>query len=563
MTPALSILVVTSGRETLTRTLRSIQSQGLAPQDEVLVVGNSTFIEEQAVAFGCRYIKDGPFGEWGQRERQAAMAHARGTHLLFMDDDDYYLAGAFDAIRAAIVAHPDVPIMFKMFGLRGFRLWIDPVVEVGNVSGTQFVVPNIAEKLGSWGLSHEGDFDFIESTLAHYPEHALIWDATLIVGCRDEAVPAGAAPKILVTERPLRILLVHPGASWSTADVYDGLLYGLKYHGVVVDSYRLDTRIDVSHKALHALWRQKKKEGQTFPKPSTVDIIYHAGIGALEMALRKQADVVLVVSAMLLHPDVVRLMKRAGLRVTVLFTESPYDIEQEVRLAKEIDGCWTTERSSVAELRSVNPRTGYLRHGWHPEKHFVGVSRIIIDTPAHDVVFVGTGFAERATFLNAIDWTGIDFGLYGTWKDAGLNPQVRACVRSEAISNDTASALYRRAKIGLNLYRRLKGWAAKGRTGPCITHAESLSPRAYELAACGAFHLSEDRTEVREVFGDLVPTFRTPEEASRLMRAWLTDAAGRQHVAAQLPACVAEASWIDRAKTVIGDLQALLTQKAA
>jgi hypothetical protein len=34
-------------------------------------------------------------------------------------------------------------------------------------------------------------------------------------------------------------------------------------------------------------------------------------------------------------------------------------------------------------------------------------------------------------------------------------------------------------------------------------------------------------------------------------------------VAALLPACVAESSWVDRAKTVLGDLSRLLTQKAA
>jgi hypothetical protein len=41
----------------------------------------------------------------------------------------------------------------------------------------------------------------------------------------------------------LRILAIHPGASWSTADVFDGLVYGLKAHGVTVIPYRTDERI--------------------------------------------------------------------------------------------------------------------------------------------------------------------------------------------------------------------------------------------------------------------------------------------------------------------------------
>lgn len=352
----------------------------------------------------------------------------------------------------------------------------------------------------------------------------------------------------------MKVLLVHPGASWSTADVEAGLRYGLKQHGVQVVPFRLDQRIDWAHKSLHSLWRLKKKEQPDLERPNKAAVIYQASVGALEMALRHNVDVVLIVSAMLFHPDVIQMMKRAGLRVTVLFTESPYDEEQEMRIAGMVDGCWTNERSCVAKFKTVNPRCGYLQHAYHPERHFVS-ARSVGDLPSHDVVFVGSGFSERVTWFNSIDWTGIDLGLYGTWKGLGLNAQLRKCLRGAQVSNETAASLYRRAKIGLNLYRSTKGW---GLRGPRITHAESLSPRAYELAACGSFHLSEYRDEVREVFGDLVPTFSTASEAAALIRLWLKDDEGRARVAAHLPAAVAEHSWTQRAATVIGDLQLLL-----
>jgi spore maturation protein CgeB len=559
VTPRLSILVVTAGRPTLERTLRSIEAQPLEPGDEVLVVGNDSEIERLAKRFGYRYIQDGPFGCWGQRERQAAMFKARGTHLLFMDDDDFYLDSAFTAIRQAIVEHPTSPHMFRMYApVQLGTLWKTQVVACGNVSGTQFVVPN-DDRIGHWGMRYEGDFDFIQSTLRNYPFDALRWHETVIVGCRDQGVPATTQ-----TGRPLRVLLAHPGASWSTADVYDGLHYGLTQLGVHVVPYRLDTRIEASHRALHHLWRTKRKRNPELAKPNTVDVIYHAGVGILEMALREQVDVVLVVSAMLLHLDAILLMKRAGLRVTVLFTESPYDHAQEMRTASLVDGVWTNERTVVEEFRKVNRCAGYLPHAWHPGKHHP--EKQVLDTvPQHDVVFVGTCFPERETFFNSINWTGIDLGLYGSWKTTdgewfSLTDQVKACVRGEQITNEFAAALYRRAKIGLNLYRRSKGW---GRSAPHVTGAESLSPRAYELAACGAFHLSDARTEVQEVFGALVPTFTTPAEAEALIRRWLPDADGRARIAAQLPACVAESSWTDRAKAVVGDLERLLTSQAA
>jgi len=351
----------------------------------------------------------------------------------------------------------------------------------------------------------------------------------------------------------MKLLLLHPGATWAIADVEAGLRHGLTVHGVDIVRYRLDTRLMRSRKWLHANWRLARKTNPTIQKPTDADMVYHAGEGALAMALRHQVDAVLVVSSMLLHPDVIILMKRAGLRVFVLFTESPYDMEQEAKIAPLVDGCWTNERTVLEDFRKLNHNTWYLPHAWHPDRHHPHVDASHV--AAHDVVFVGTGFHERAKWFNAVDWTGIDLGLYGSWDDVGLSPALEDRVMADAVDNPATAGLYRRAKIGLNLYRTSKGW---GKLAPQIHTAESLNPRAYELAACGVFHLSDARAEVAEVFGDLVPIFTSPEDASRLIRQWLSDDVGRARIAAQLPACVAESSWVQRAACVIGDVRATL-----
>jgi len=268
-------------------------------------------------------------------------------------------------------------------------------------------------------------------------------------------------------------------------------------------------------------------------------VLYHASCDALNIALRMKVDAVIVVSATVIHPDVLVMMRRAGLKVYVLFTESPYD-EREIQLAAMtedgkpvIDGCWTTERTAVPAFHAVHPSVQYLRHGWHPERH-LATALDRDDVPAHDVVFIGTGFPERVAFLNAIDWTGIDLGLYGTWQNLGLKKELRGAIHEGSVSNDYTAALYRRAKVGLNLYRTASA-------------AESLNPRAYELAACGAFHLSEYRAEVPEHFGDLVPTFSTPAECEAQIRKWLEQPSARAAVAKQLPETVALDSWVHRA----------------
>jgi len=352
----------------------------------------------------------------------------------------------------------------------------------------------------------------------------------------------------------VRLLTIHPGASSSTSDVADGLYYGLEQHGVELVRYRLDQRIERSHRWLNYNWRRTKKVNPAIERPTTADVFYQAGIGTLEMALRHQVDCVLVVSAMFLHPDVIIMLKRAGLRVTVLFTESPYDQDRELKVARLVDGCWTSERTSVSAFQAVNPRSAYLPHAWHPLRHLEGRAATAFDVPAHDVVFVGTGFPERITWLSSIDWTGIDLGLYGNWQHLGSRHPLRRFVREGVVDNVRAVALYHRAKIGLNLYRGGELEAQR---------AESLNPRAYELARCGVFTLSTYRAEVVDVFGDLMPTCSSPFEASVLLRRWLADEEGRTRIQRALPARVAESSWVHRSAHVIGDLQTLLGARAA
>jgi hypothetical protein len=342
----------------------------------------------------------------------------------------------------------------------------------------------------------------------------------------------------------LKILLVHPGASVSTADVYNGLLAGLRGRGHSIYEYALDARIERAGAWLTYCWRKGGK--QPALEPTTSDILYMAGEELVARALRLMPDVVLVVSAMYLHPDVIVLLKRAHLRTAVLFTESPYDDEKQVKIIPYADVAWTNERSS-ATANGI----GYLPHAWAPETHFANSANDAVDVPTHDVVFVGTGFAERLETLSAVDWTGIDLALYGSWDLLGSRNHLRKYLKGGYVDNAAAAALYRKARIGLNLYRTSMGF---GKSAPRISHAESMNPRAYELAATGCFTVSDYRAEVTEVFGSLVPTFQKPDELRPLIERWLNDDAGREQVRAALPGAVAGHTWHVRAAHIESDL---------
>ena len=360
----------------------------------------------------------------------------------------------------------------------------------------------------------------------------------------------------------MRFLLVDPGATFSTFDVYTGVRDALRGLGHTVIEYRHSRRLDVVSKAFEFVWQERYDRGIREPKPNDADTALWVSELSVTWALRHQPiDMMIVVSSMFYHPDALILARRAGLKTGILFTESPYAVNNEGYMAQLADVVWTNERSVVYALSRANANCHYLPHAFNPLVHSPTPSpEEPTDVPAHDVVFVGTGFRERIALLEAVDWSGIDFGLYGSWMLADDSP-LRAHLRDGVVVNRRACALYRKAKVGLNLFRRSLGF---GPATPLITHeAESLGPRSYELAACGCFSVSEYRAEVEEVFGSLVPTFRTSGELETAIRRWLSDSAGREDIKRRLPEAVAPHTWSARAQQMTATIEGMLTGTVA
>lgn len=352
----------------------------------------------------------------------------------------------------------------------------------------------------------------------------------------------------------MKILVLGSGAGSSIKDVENGVVEGLRAHGVHTARYALDYRLGASESYLRWYHEQVKAADPQAAEPTDQEIQLHALQDVIARALAHDVDWVLLVSGMFVPVAFLDLLQRAGLPVALLATESPYDQAHELRWAAHADLVWTTERSSVPAFARVQPQTHYLKHAWRPSVHGVrGTGLPDVDVPAHDVVLVGSCFDERLELLEAIDWSGIDLGLYGNWERVSDGSPIRRFVRESVIDNAKAAALYRRAKIGLNLYRESIGWAPGAAR---IAHAESLNPRGYELAACGCFHLCQARAEVLEVFGETVPTFTTVAECEALIRRWLSDDAGRATLAAQLPLAIAGDTWQARGAQMVDDLTA-------
>lgn len=169
--PSLSVILPTVGRPSLRATLASIDCQ-LGPFDEVIVVSDGKNDDTRKVvkAAGRQYVYIElleRIRDWGGTPRNIGIWSATRQYLTFMDDDDVYLPGAFEAIRKAVLERQCVPTIFRMRHC-GRVIWESPSIGVANVSSQMLVIPNIKGLVGYWTSRYAGDYDFITDTVSRH-----------------------------------------------------------------------------------------------------------------------------------------------------------------------------------------------------------------------------------------------------------------------------------------------------------------------------------------------------------------------------------------------------------
>lgn len=133
--PTLSIVVPSNGRPSLQRTLASISPQVL-PGDEIMVLVNDAW-------------------DWGNSARQEGQEKAKGDYVVFCDDDDVFVRGAFETMRRWAAEHPGLIGIFRRKADAWPTQWIEPVLRPGNVQSSNFLVPNVRGKIGRWGVQSQ------------------------------------------------------------------------------------------------------------------------------------------------------------------------------------------------------------------------------------------------------------------------------------------------------------------------------------------------------------------------------------------------------------------------
>lgn len=296
----------------------------------------------------------------------------------------------------------------------------------------------------------------------------------------------------------MRILFVFSAAEWSTADVARGYRKALVRRGHDVRDYVLYARCKYHARALG------EKYANNMPllsRQATENVVVEA--------MYHNADLVIITSGLSFHPNGLWLLRQAAFPAAIIFTESPYEDEKQLDFASVYPEAnyFTQEKISVRRHG-----WGYLPAAFDPEVHKPTRPDPV---DACDVLIVGTGWPERIRLLEGVNWSGIKLKIKGLWPELNEESPLWKYYQAGCVDNEFLPAMYAGAKICLNYHRAHR-------------QAESMNPRAVEIAACGGFQLSDPREELQERFGDAVPTFSSSAELERMIRYYLANETERR-----------------------------------
>lgn len=335
----------------------------------------------------------------------------------------------------------------------------------------------------------------------------------------------------------MRILIAYPGPAHSTYDVAAGYEKALRSLGHDVYGYPYHKWLGFYHETL-THWASVN-DGYTFSRP---DVALHSSEHLVIAAVEFKPDVVLIVSGSMLHGHACELIHNLSIPAVLLLTESPYEDELQASIARggHIAHTFTNERLSVAALAAlgVEKPVTYLPHSFDPDVH----------RPTNengyscDVFFHGTMWPERKLLLDGLADLPFDVRLSGV-------ALMHADESSVLVDNAELALCYNGAEICINHHRRFAS-----RPGEYIPAqaAESIGPRAYEIAACGAFQLCDDtRPELVELFGHAVPTYADADDLRARIEYFMERPDERRELASLARERVHGCAFIDRAREFV------------
>jgi hypothetical protein len=333
-----------------------------------------------------------------------------------------------------------------------------------------------------------------------------------------------------------RVLVVHPGPSFSVSDVYRGWCRGLKEAGATVVGFELGDRLDLYSQS----YKLNEFTGEPVQQLSGEFQLRLASEDLRSCCYDVWPDIVVVISGFFVLEDTIKIMKGRPHKLVIVGTESPYEDERQMRVSSWFDHVILNDPTNIDRY---DQDVWYQPHCYDPTIHHPGPG---LRDYACDVSFVGSGYPSRIEVLEQVEWGGLDVILGGNWEHLDpASPLTRYLIneRELCFENTDAADLYRSTTVGLNLYRKeaddtdtADGWA--------------MGPREVEIAACERMFVREPRGEGDDVF-PFLPTFSDPGELTELLHWWAARPDQAAELGVKAAAAVSDRTFVNAARRLL------------
>jgi spore maturation protein CgeB len=251
-------------------------------------------------------------------------------------------------------------------------------------------------------------------------------------------------------------------------------------------------------------------------------------LGVVTQLAEDPPDLVLALAQAPLNLALLEHLRKKKFLTAMWFVENYRHLTYWQQLAGGYDYWFVIQQAPCIEAltRAGARQVNYLPMAADPALHRpLGLTEAEQAEYAADVSFVGAGYANRRKVLPgwlSKDWS---FKLWGNeWEGAeGLTSvHQRGGAR---IDTETCIKVFNATSVNLNLH----SCAGEG----LDPEADFVNPRTFELAACGAFQLVDERSLFPDLFAphEMV-RFSAVAEVPSLIRTWLADTSGRREIAA-------------------------------
>lgn len=238
-------------------------------------------------------------------------------------------------------------------------------------------------------------------------------------------------------------------------------------------------------------------------------------------------DMILALAQAPMSPAVIERLKALDIPIIYWFVENHRATPYWKSLAPHYDYFFAMQKGEFLDDLALAgaPYAAYLPQAADPAVHHPArITEADMEKYGSPLSFMGAGYPNRRKFFAGL--LDLQIAVWGTEWDLNTPLGQRVKNANRRMSPEEYVKIFLASGINLNLHSSL--------SHPGIDPMKDfVNPRTFEIAACGAFQLTDDRSELPEMFriGEEIEAFHTVEELRDKIAYYLTRPGEREKIA--------------------------------